>query len=274
MDKNLAALYPPNSDKYEDQDLWVAIKNAIDRNMKFALERLQSAPQTNEVRRSGILVPGFMEIAEVTGLSKFVMSEVGASAGLNLIWDAYSYTLAGKAWGDETSGIHLQPEWEGDHPKFSEITVIGREGCDLFPINLEDEQQCRRLQSYIWPDQEDRMRRTQGAIELFKKSAETVKAEDAIPWLKRRLDERHNGMVHVVYNSIAWQYLPEDSQKAGMALLQKAGEQATPDAPLAWLSLEADGKGPGAALMLTVWPAGETRELARGDFHGRWVKWF
>ncbi|MBL4870171.1 MAG: DUF2332 family protein, partial [Robiginitomaculum sp.] len=36
---------------------------------------------------------------------------------------------------------------------------------------------------------------------------------------------------------------------------------------------EADGQEPGGALTLTMWPGGETKVLARADYHGRWVKW-
>ncbi len=273
LDPELVAVYPPNSAPCTDLVLWDAIEKAISRNTSFALKRLQSPPQTNEVRRSGIIVPGFLAIADKTGLSNFVMSEVGASAGLNLIWDTYRYTLADKSWGNGASAVHLSPKWKGEPPIFREITVIDRDGCDLLPVDLEDEQERRRLLSYIWPDQDDRVLRTKQAIESFRKSTNIIKAEDAISWLERRLSQSYEGAVHVVYNTIAWQYFPEDKKKEGEIILQRAGALATEDAPLAWLSLEADGKGPGAALMLSLWPAGETYELARGDFHGRWVDW-
>ena len=52
-----------------------------------------------------------------------------------------------------------------------------------------------------------------------------------------------------------------------------AGSRAMMDAPLARLQLEADGEPEGAAILLTLWPTGETREIGRADFHGRWVKW-
>jgi len=273
IDETLSSVYPPNHTDISDNALWSAVEGAIERNGIFVSQRLKNAPQTNEVRRSNILLPGFMEITEVTGLSNFVMSEVGASAGLNLIWDKYFYTLAGEKWGDETSRIHLEPDWSGRPPIFHDIKVTGRAGCDLNPLLLDDEPQRRRLMSYVWPDQEDRISRTKSAIELYRKSGATVKPTDAIPWLKQRLSERYEGSVHVIYNTIAWQYLPAEKQKEGHTLIQSAGEKATPEAPLAWLSFEADGNEPGAVLKLTIWPSGEKRELARADFHGRWVKW-
>ena len=47
---------------------------------------LISPPQTNEVGRSGVLVGGFLQIAKDTGLPLRLL-EIGASAGLNTIWD-------------------------------------------------------------------------------------------------------------------------------------------------------------------------------------------
>ncbi|MFT6537468.1 MAG: hypothetical protein ACJAQU_002380 [Loktanella salsilacus] len=38
--------------------------------------------------------------------------------------------------------------------------------------------------------------------------------------------------------------------------------------------MEADGTdAPGAALTLRLWPGNVTVQLARIDFHGRWIDW-
>ena len=57
---------------------------------------------------------------------------------------------------------------------------------------------------------------------------------------------------------------------------EAAGAQATPNRPLAWLSMETDGDTTGkvgAALTLRLWPGDITLELGRADFHGRWINW-
>ena len=100
-----------------------------------------------------------------------------------------------------------------------------------------------------------------------------VEKADAIDWLRQRLATPRPGMAHVIYHTIAWQYLPPALKAEGEALIADAGSRATLDAPLARLQLEADGKPEGAAILLTLWPTGETREIGRADFHGRWVKW-
>jgi hypothetical protein len=100
-----------------------------------------------------------------------------------------------------------------------------------------------------------------------------VARADAADWLEARLAEVRPGAAHVVAHSIVWQYLGPERQARIRAALDAAGARATPHAPLAWLRLEADGGAPGAGLALTLWPGGETRTLARADFHGSWVEW-
>lgn len=272
-DKNLTAVYPPFHNKASDEQLWSAIRQVIDNQSDYFLERLKRAPQTNEVRRAGILLPGFLEIARLTGNNKFVMSELGASAGLNLYWDKYFYQLGDRQWGSKAAKTRLQPAVTGLFPHTDELEIVSRAACDLNPIDLSKPDQQQRLLSYIWPDQEDRMIRTASAINIAAENSVHVEQSDAVDWLKARLETIHDDLVHVIYHTIAWQYFPDDKKSEGEAILKQAGSRATDRAPIAWLRLEADGDTPGAGLVLTLWPSGETKILARGDFHGRWIEW-
>ncbi len=269
QDPALSAVYPPQA--VDDDTLWAAIEAAMRRDEAFMLERLKSAPQTNEVRRSSALLPGFLTIAAQTG-KPLILSEVGASAGLNLQWDRYSYQLGDIRWG-QASAVELAPRWEGPLPPQAPIEIIERAGCDLNPLDPASEDDRLRLFSYIWADQQDRLDRTAAALEMANESGLKVEKAEAIDWLRKRLTTPHPGMAHVIYHTIAWQYLPPALKAEGEALIADAGARATEAAPLARLQLEADGKPEGAALLLTLWPTGETREIGRADFHGRWVKW-
>jgi hypothetical protein len=104
---DLAATYPPAA--ADAELLWHEVRRALDANTDFMIERLKSAPQTNEVRRSAALLPGFLTIAAYFG-KPLVLSEIGASAGLNLIWDAYRYRLGSTCWGDPGSPVLLSPK--------------------------------------------------------------------------------------------------------------------------------------------------------------------
>lgn len=269
QDAVLAAVYPPHAE--DDDTLWDAIEAAMRRDEAFMLERLKSAPQTNEVRRSSALLPGFVTIAAHTG-KPLVLSEVGASAGLNLQWDRYAYRLGDFSWGG-ASAVELVPRWEGPPLPAADIKIADRAGCDLNPLDPASEDDRLRLFSYIWADQQDRLDRTAAALAMATESGLKVDKADAIDWLRQRLAIPRSGLTHVIYHTIAWQYLPPALKAEGEALIAEAGARATDDGPLARLQLEADGKPEGAAILLTLWPTGETREIGRADFHGRWVKW-
>ncbi|HBF30945.1 DUF2332 family protein [Rhizobium sp.] len=265
---DLATAYPPHM--VDDNTLWAAVSSALTENEAFLQERLNSAPQTNEVRRSAALLPGFLTLASLFNLP-LKLSEVGASAGLNLQWDRYGYQLGDFRWGD-TSTVMLTPEWHGPQPPQATITIAERAGCDLNPLDPASVDHQTRLFSYVWPDQTDRLERTKAALTMAAESHITVERHDAIDWLKARLHTPHDGQLHVIYHSVAWQYFPDALKAEGEALIASAGEKATVTAPLARLQMEADGNK-GAALSLQIWPTGEKREIGRADFHGRWVHW-
>jgi hypothetical protein len=100
-----------------------------------------------------------------------------------------------------------------------------------------------------------------------------VDRADAGDWLTTRLAPRHEGALHLVFHTVAWQYFPPETRSRALAALDRAGAAATATAPLARLGMEADGNAPGAALTLTLWPGPTVIPLGRADFHGRWVQW-
>ncbi|CUX45546.1 DUF2332 domain-containing protein [Agrobacterium genomosp. 13] len=262
----LVDIAPENEDA-----LWRACADALRFHSAFILERLKSPPQTNEVRRSAVLLPAFLSIAGLTG-KPLALSEVGASAGLNLQFDRYQYRLGDLAWGRQ-SAVFMSPEWRGNTPPDAQIDIIERAGCDLNPLDPSSAEDRSRLISYLWADQTDRLERTAAALRIAEENGLHVEKADAIDWLKRRLATDHPGATHVVYHSVAWQYFPEILKQAGEALIVEAGARATPDAPLARLQMEADATPGSAAITLQIWPTGEKQEIGRADFHGRWVEW-
>jgi hypothetical protein len=269
-DSILKSVYPPNN--VSDDAVWAACSQAFKEHSAHILEHLQSAPQTNEIRRSSVLVPGFLTLAALFK-KPLVLSELGASAGLNMLWDTLSFNFGGQHIGPETSPVHLVPDWSGPLPPIAEARIADRGGCDVNPLLASLPEDRLRLLSYLWADQTDRIARTRAALDLAVSQAIRVEKADAIDWLEHRLAVPRNGMVHVIYHSIAWQYFPADRQARGRQLLEDAGSRATPHAPLAHLQMESDGQPDGAAITLQIWPHGEKHVLGRGDYHGRWVRW-
>lgn len=272
IDAGLAAVYPPHDQGLSDDTVWDAVSAALAAHPRFITARLRRPPQTNETMRSAALCPGFLTIIARTELP-LITSELGASAGLNQIWNRFCYRFGDAAWGPEDSPVRLVPEWQGPPPPLVPVRLLERAGCDTAPPDLAKPADCLRLLSYVWADQPERLARMQAALALAGEAGVQIITRDAIDWLSDRLALRLQGAAHVIYHSIFWQYLDPSAQAAAVERLSEAGRRATREAPLAWLRLEADGESPGAAILLTLWPDGETRRLGRADFHGRWVHW-
>jgi hypothetical protein len=230
-------------------------------------------PQTNEVRRSICLVGGFLEIANATSLPMRCF-EIAASAGLNISWDRYSYRMGQAVWGDADAALHLDTEWEGPAPPVgASVEVISRAACDRRPTNLADPAQKRRLLSYIWADQVERIARIRAAIDIALARGVAVDAADAVDWTRARVAPAA-GFVTVLYHSVFWQYMPVESQAALLALICEIGAQATEDAPFAWLRMEPSKENLMVMeVSLTLWPGGEERLLATAHPHGAAVRW-
>ena len=122
-------------------------------------------PQTNEVRRSACLAPGFLALAEAKPLPMRIF-ELGASAGLNQLWDRYAYDLGDAgAWGPPDSPVRIPTDWRGPPPPLdARIEVTERAACDRKPVDLADPAARQRLRAYVWADQRDRLDRLDAAV--------------------------------------------------------------------------------------------------------------
>ncbi|OIP82018.1 MAG: hypothetical protein AUK37_09685 [Rhodobacterales bacterium CG2_30_65_12] len=266
----LAACYPPNPMPDVDT-LGAALDVALRDHQDVLMRALDNPPQTNEVRRSAVIIAAAHWLADGLGLERFVVSELGAAAGLNLMWDRFRLDLACGVFGPRDSTVRLDPEWRGLCPPESRIEVLDRRGVDLAPLNPHDANDALRLTSYLWPDQPWRIERARAAMAL---AEAPVDKADACAWLQHRLETPRPGTIHLVFHTVAWQYFSDETCRACLDALEEAGARATPEAPLARLSMEGDTrKGEGAPIELTLWPEGGKIALGRVDFHGRWVDW-
>jgi hypothetical protein len=223
------------------------------------------------VMRSAVLLAGYAAVARETGLP-LALHEIGASAGLNLLWDRFGYRLGTQRWGDAASPVQLDSDWRGTPPVLpAHIAVAARRGNDLAPIDLHQPDAALRLRAYVWPDQTARAARLAGAIALAQRHPVALDGGDAAGWVERELVPRP-GVATVLVHSVVWQYLPAATRARIEAALAQAGAQASRDAPLARLGMEFHTRGAPAELRLTLWPGGVTRTLANAHPHGEWVE--
>lgn len=266
----LASVYPPQT--VPDDTLRASVLEALDTHEDFMLDWIESPPQTNEVRRAAALMAGAAVAHQHFDLP-LCLSELGASGGLNLMWDHFALEIGQTRIGADAAVLTLSPDWDGPMPPRALPPVVGRAGVDLNPLNPQDDNDLLRLTAYLWPDQPHRIAMTHAAAAVMDAPIDRA---DAVDWLEARLVSAPSGQLHLIQHTVAWQYFPPASQARGRALIEAAGAQATPDRPLAWLSMETDGDttgAVGAALTLRLWPGNRTLSLARVDFHGRWIRW-
>nr|WP_261368196.1 DUF2332 family protein [Pseudosulfitobacter koreense] len=269
-DAQLAASYPPHTT--DDATLRAAVLAALATHEAFLLDWTDSPPQTNEVRRSAALIAGARVACHHFDLP-VMLSELGASGGLNLMWDHFSLRIGDTSFGPDKPALTLAPDWTGPLPLANTPQIASRAGVDLNPLDPRDDGDLLRLTAYLWADQPERLARTRAAAAVF--DAEIARG-DAIGWLEQRLAAQPEGQMHLIQHTVAWQYFPTQAQKRGTALIEAAGAQATATRPLAWLSMETDGDvtgAVGAALTLRLWPGDMCLMLGRADFHGRWITW-
>lgn len=269
----LARHYPTSGGRPEWPAAWHAFRDLVDAQREALLPRLASFPQTNEVRRCGGLLGGFLHVARETGLP-LRLREIGASAGLNLAWDRYRYTLGPHRWGDPRSPVRIDAEWHGTAAAFEQRPAIeSRAGCDLAPVRIGDPTQARLLEAYVWADQPERLAQLRAAVALAREDPPRLDEAAAGAWLERELRTLPEGVATVVFHSAVWGYLGAEEQARVRERITAAGAAATPRAPLAWLSHE-DETGYGrVTVRLRLWPGGQPLALAEGHPHGRLVRW-
>lgn len=236
--KELASVYPGANKTADINEAWPVAANWISSDPAAARRFMQSPPQTNEVRRSLALLPGFLKLAAAFPGPMHLL-ELGASAGLNQNWDKFNYSAAGWSRPGE-SAVSLSTDWRGPPPLHldAKIEVASRAACDQNPIDVSDTSAALRLKSYTWPDQPERLARLDAAVALAAASGTRVDAADAADWLEKKLALRPQTGLTVIYHSVFLQYPPAPTRQRIIDLIEAAGRLASQEQPLAWLSLE------------------------------------
>lgn len=267
----LAAIYE-NRGEVDDA---AAVAAAIHAHEADLLPWLDGPPQTNEAGRSANFIAAMLWLAGKGLPARFECLEIGSSAGINLMLDRYHYDLGGVQVGPEPGAIRFAPEWRGSPPPDGPIEIVSTKGCDVAPVDLTDPEQALRLKAYIWPEHTVRFERMEAAIAEAKKSAPDLVQMNAADFIEAELQKpQAAGTTRVLMHSIVWQYVPADQQARVTAAMEAAGARATPDRPLAWISLEANRVLHHHELQLRYWPGGAEPILAaRAHPHGAWIDW-
>jgi hypothetical protein len=272
----LARHYPTTGGTPDGQTLLEDVLSTVAANVSYLRESLHVPPQTNEIGRCVALLPGLM--TALAGEHRPVrLLEIGASAGLNLLLDNFSYETRMWSWEGTEGAPVLRPDWRGAGPVVPEtVEVVSRQGCDTNPIDVTNDAERLRLVSFVWADQVDRFDRINKAIDVVRPDSFSLDEADAAVWLRERLAERvSDGTLTVVQHSVMWQYLSAQMQHDIDATFERIGSEATEARPVARVAFEAsnDKNHEGHVLTVQRWPGGERRVLGYGQPHGSWFTW-
>lgn len=225
--------------------------------------------QTNEPARCAVLLPALAQLPEPLALI-----EIGASAGLVLLFDRYSYDYAGhQIGGRDPAAPVLRCQPRGPVPLLARVPRIAwRAGLDLNPLDVARDDDVRWLSCLVWPGEGDRAERLAGAIAAARRDPPDVRQGDLLTDLPALAAEAPAGATLVVYHSsVLYQVAPGERHRLGRAIR---------DLGAAWLSCEAPGVLAGTAEAAGLAPDGQTHVLARdgqpfamADSHGAWLRW-
>ena len=222
--------------------------------------------QTNEPARCAVLLPALAQLPQPLALI-----EAGASAGLNLLIDRYSYDYAGhRLTGLDPDAPTLRCEPRGPVPLPARIPAISwRAGLDLNPLDVTREDDVRWLSCLVWPGEGDRAQRLAAAIASARRDPPAVHRGDMLTGLPSLVAKAPADATLVIYHTSAMWYLPAERREQFAATVRGLG--AT------WLASEPPGVVPG-----TEGPArdGHTCVLAHDghvialtESHGTWLQW-
>ena len=255
---------------------WDEVPRALEEHAEFLREFVRRTNvQTNEVQRSWMLLPCFLEIARRTGAQTFDLIELGPSAGFNLLWDEYRYRYTEGVWGLDDAVLELAGKERRPVP--AELLrrrprVRSRIGIDTEPIDVTQRYGVLALKAFVWPDQRWRLELLDRAVEAVRRNRPPIVEGDLVEKLPRLLAERRRDALTVVYQTAVLSYLPPERRELVYQALEAAGR----DGALAYVGTHSplDESDHYYGLGIQVWPGSGEREIvAQADFHGAWLEW-
>lgn len=229
--------------------------------------------QTNEPLRCAALLPA---LAGIDG--PIALLEVGASAGLCLYPDRYSYRYRGVAGEivldppDGASSVVLESELRGQHvPPLRHPEIVWRAGIDLAPLDPADPATEAWLTALVWPGETGRADRVRSALRIAAADPPLMFAGDGVEQLARAVAAAPRETTLVVQTPGVLAHLGWHARHALIEAASAAGRWITLDAP----ALHEGWRG-GAPAMRAGAGFALARDgivLGRADPLGRWLEW-
>lgn len=240
---------------------------------EVVIECTRRALQTNEPLRLAPLLPVLSEIE-----GPIALVEVGASAGLCLYPDRYSYRFTDeegvlRAALDPASGVSevvLESRVTGALPPLRMPEVVWRAGVDLAPLDVASPQDRSWLRALVWPGETGREERIGAALDIAAADPPRLVRGDASDRLDALVADAPSDATVVVTTPGVLVHIPRAARSALVARISRL--------PARWITIDPPG-------LLDVWQppvddgwpgfvvALDGRVRAAADPLGRWWEW-
>jgi hypothetical protein len=242
-DARLAAYYPIHGGNRGVDDATLPAFSAFVAQHRDALLRLlrERSTQTNEIRRCVALRLALGHVHD-RWPGPLALVEVGASAGLNLLFDRYQYRLGAPGESAAAPGdVVVDCEVLGT-PRAGLLgvapAITRRFGVDHNPVDLSDPDARAWLEAFVWPEQTRELATLRGAVDLVRATGDaSVVAGDALADTARMIAGLPGGEPVVVFTASLLSYLPAEGRAAFAAQLTRAAAHR----PVAWVCAEGPG---------------------------------
>ncbi|MGM7723670.1 DUF2332 domain-containing protein [Metabacillus sp. Hm71] len=226
--------------------------------------------QTNEVRRCAYLYPSFCFIYNKIK-KPLSLIEIGTSAGLQLLWDKYSYSYGtNEIYGNENSSVHITSEIIGENIPTLLIKsppIATKIGLDLHICDLRNLEDYLWLKSLIWPEHRERLELFERAASCFKEYPVELIEGDGVDLLTKVIETLPKDTAICIFHTHVANQIPEDLKYKLIDNIKKIGFNR--DVFHLYNNMW-DRK-----LHLDYFIGGNeyNRTIGDSDGHGRWFEW-
>jgi hypothetical protein len=239
----------------------------LERHAEFLADFVQrQGVQTNEVQRLWVLLPLFLHATRRADVVDVV--ELGASGGLNLVFDRYRYVYERGEWGPRGATLALSGTERSPLPASlfaQDLQVRSRVGIDLAPVDVTTAEGARLLESFVWAGQTERAASLRTAIDIVRDDPPTIVRGDITEALPELLATLPGGGLTLVFQSSVFEYLDE----TGRARVREALDTSGRDLVLVSASQPRDDI---RSWGMRIYRPGREREfVGHADYHGTWL---
>jgi len=245
----------------------------LDRRAEVSATMLARRTQTNEPARCATLLPALASLRQPLALL-----EIGASAGLCLLPDRYSYDYGSCRIDGQPGAPVLACRCMGPVPiPTRPVEVAWRAGIDINPLDVTDPDDVCWLSCLVWPGEGDRAERLAAAIDLARRDPPRLIRGDLADRLAETAAGAPQEATLVVFHSAVLAYVSPQRRAEcaravtalGVAWLAQEDPDVVSGLPGFPRALPPPEPGPTPFLLTR-----DGREaLAYADGHGTWLRW-